>query len=120
MKTNTLLQYFIWAIVQHVVTISPFWFLNINLTLKVALSWIVFTLAHFPNYKLMLVTGVSGLFAYFTFGIIYIKYGIFSVEMLYTYLTTCFIHATVGRLLLTLGWDLRVLWMHPKWKSYFK
>lgn len=115
--TNTLFNYFKWAIAQHLLCVLPIWFFDMNIPLKVVLSWVVFNLAHIPNYTLMAITSVAGLLIYFTFGIVSIRYGFISLEMLYVFLTCCFIHGVIGRLLLSLGMDLRVLWMHPKWNK---
>jgi hypothetical protein len=115
--TNTLLNYFLWAIVQHLLCILPVWFFDIPTTLKVLLSWFIFNLAHIPNYTLMAITSIAGFFIYLTLGIVSTHYGFISVETLYVFLICCGMHGIIGRLLLTLGMDLRVLWAHPKWRK---
>ncbi|TXG84415.1 MAG: hypothetical protein E6R13_03130 [Spirochaetes bacterium] len=108
--TRSLLSYFGWALLQHCVVLLLTWFWNIEIVTRVALAISAFTLAHYPNKKLMYITAVAGTLFYTVFGLLFYLYGTVS---LISFIPMCFIHAYVGRKLIQSGMEMRVLWLYP-------
>jgi hypothetical protein len=110
--TSTYLFYLLWALIQHSLIVAACWFLPINLMSKVLLSILLFTLCHYPNWKLMLITFLGAVIIYFTTGILYIKFSWVALGIIPLF---CIGHAFIGRYLIEKGWEMRVLWLHPNW-----
>lgn len=108
--TRTLLSYFGWALIQHCSVLLLTWFWNIDIVVKVALAISVFTLAHYPNKKLMYITAVGGIVFYTILGLLFHFYGFIALLSL---IPMCFIHAYAGRKLIESGMEMRVLWLYP-------
>ena len=67
--TNTFLNYFLWALLQHTIIIAAVWFWPLTIILKVLLSVALFAGLHYPNESLMSITFVGG-------GVIYTLIGV--------------------------------------------
>jgi len=114
--TSTFLNYFIWAIIQHGIVLLTCWTWPEEVVTSIFLSIILFTLAHFPNFKLMPITLIASFFIYYIFGILLINFGLYA---LIWFLPVNLIHSYIGRVLIKKGMDLRVLWLHPNWQKLF-
>lgn len=108
--TKSLLSYFGWALLQHAAVLLLTWFWNIEIAIRVLLAIGVFTLAHYPNKKLIYIVAPAAVLFYGIFGILFYYFGL---TALLVFIPLCFIHAYVGRKLIESGMEMRVLWLYP-------
>ena len=107
-------KYFAWAMLQHSIVFAAVWFIPVPYMVKAWLGIIVFTLAHMPNWRLFMLTGLLSIVFYPLVVLCFeadLWRGIgITVLMLQ-------IHALVGSYLEWRGTEMRVLWWHPKWRK---
>lgn len=95
-------QYLTWATVQQTIVIASVSFLPLPDALLFIAAAAIFCAVHTPNKRLMLFTGIFGMFFYYA----YFIGGLMSVSMI------AVLHAFAGSLYYKLGWDMRVLWVY--------
>jgi hypothetical protein len=114
--TNTFTSYLLWALAQHTLIILSSWLIPTDVEINILLSVVLFTLAHFPNWQLMIVTFFASLITYFIFGVVFLREGWGALFIMPMFIVA---HALIGRFLVKRGMEMRVLWMHPLWKKWF-
>lgn len=113
-KLIDILLYFGGALLQHSIVFVAVWFIPVPFMLKAVIGVGLFTIAHLPNVLLVGCTVVlSGV--YYPLTVLGFERGI--APGIGVLLIMALTHAVGGSYLKWRGVEMRVLWLHPKWRG---